>query len=58
MGRPEEIAAVVRFLDSGAASYVTGEVIDVMGGGPGGQLMPGVSGESLTESLTSAGRPT
>lgn len=35
-GRPEEIAAVVRFLVSEAAGYVTGQVIYVNGGGPGG----------------------
>lgn len=35
-GRPEEIAAVVRFLTSEAASYLTGQVIYVNGGGPGG----------------------
>ncbi len=36
IGRPEEIAAVVRFLVSDAASYLTGQVIYVNGGGPGG----------------------
>lgn len=35
-GRPEEIAAVVRFLVSEEASYLTGQVIYVNGGGPGG----------------------
>ncbi len=35
-GRPEEIAAVVRFLVSDAAGYLTGQVIYVNGGGPGG----------------------
>ena len=35
MGRPEEIASVVRFLVSDAASYLTGQVIYVNGGGPG-----------------------
>ncbi|HEV8308390.1 MAG TPA: 3-oxoacyl-ACP reductase family protein [Methylomirabilota bacterium] len=34
-GRPEEIAAVVRFLVSDEASYLTGQVIYVNGGGPG-----------------------
>jgi len=36
LGRPEEIANAVRFLVSEAASYVTGQVIFVNGGGPGG----------------------
>lgn len=35
-GRPEEIAAVVRFLTSDEASYLTGQVIYVNGGGPAG----------------------
>lgn len=35
-GRPEEIAAVVRFLVSDEASYLTGQVIYVNGGGPAG----------------------
>ena len=35
-GRPEEIAAVVRFLVSEAASYLTGQVVYVNGGGPAG----------------------
>jgi len=36
LGRPEEIANAVRFLVSEAASYVTGQVIFVNGGGPAG----------------------
>ena len=32
IGRPEEVASVVSFLLSGAASYLTGEIVDVNGG--------------------------
>jgi NAD(P)-dependent dehydrogenase (short-subunit alcohol dehydrogenase family) len=35
-GEPEEIAEAVAFLVSGAASYMTGQVVFVNGGGPGG----------------------
>jgi 3-oxoacyl-[acyl-carrier protein] reductase len=35
-GEPREIAEAVAFLVSGAASYLTGQVIFVNGGGPGG----------------------
>ena len=34
MGEPEKIAAMVSFLVSDAASYLTGQVIFVNGGGP------------------------
>jgi 3-oxoacyl-[acyl-carrier protein] reductase len=36
LGNPEEIASVVRFLVSEEASYITGQVIYVNGGGPRG----------------------
>ena len=36
MGEPREIAEVVAFLVSDAASYMTGQVVYVNGGGPGG----------------------
>ena len=36
LGRPEEIAEAVRFLVSDKASYITGQVFFVNGGGPGG----------------------
>ncbi len=32
LGRPEEVAAVARFLASGAASFITGQIINVDGG--------------------------
>ena len=32
IGRPEEVASVVSFLLSDAASYLTGEIVDVNGG--------------------------
>jgi 3-oxoacyl-[acyl-carrier protein] reductase len=36
LGRPEEIAEMVRFLVSDKAGYITGQVFFVNGGGPGG----------------------
>jgi len=36
MGEPDEITAVVAFLVTDAASYVTAQVVYVNGGGPGG----------------------
>jgi len=35
-GEPAEIAETVAFLVSDAASYMTGQVVYVNGGGPGG----------------------
>jgi 3-oxoacyl-[acyl-carrier protein] reductase len=32
MGRPEDVAAAVRFLASEDAAYITGHVLDVNGG--------------------------
>jgi len=32
MGRPEDVAAAVRFLASEEAGYITGHVLDVNGG--------------------------
>ena len=33
LGTPDEIAQVVRFLNSGAASFMTGQIVGVNGGG-------------------------
>jgi NAD(P)-dependent dehydrogenase (short-subunit alcohol dehydrogenase family) len=35
MGRPEDIAGVALFLISDAAGYMTGEIVNVNGGGGG-----------------------
>jgi len=32
MGKPEDVAEAVRFLASGKASYITGQVLSVNGG--------------------------
>ena len=32
LGRPEEVASVIRFLASEEASFITGEVIQINGG--------------------------